>query len=184
MPQTTMLLSGEELLKKAHDIQLLVVDVDGVLTDGQLYFDNDSRELNAFHTFDGQGLRMLKQSGVEVGIISGRNIKLVENRASDLGMPLIIKGREDKYRALQDMLSYFPCELENIAYMGDDWPDLTIMSKVGLALSVASADIEVKIRSHWVSSRNGGQGAVRQACNMIMKAQNNYDAALNNYLKP
>jgi len=151
------------------------------LTDGKLYFNNDGIEQKAFNTLDGHGIKMLRQSGVEVGIITGRTSALVEKRTKDLGITLLIQGREDKFIALQEMLSSYPCELSDIAFMGDDWPDLTVMTKVGLSLSVASAHWQVIELADWVSNRDGGNGAVRDACDLIMLAQNTYKSALAPY---
>ena len=171
-----------ELLKKVKRIRLLVLDVDGVLTDGKLYFDNSGNELKAFNTLDGHGIKMLRQSGVEVGIITGRTSGLVEKRSKDLGITLLIQGREDKFTALEELLTQFTCELEEIAFMGDDWPDLTVMTRVGLALSVSSAHWQVLEAAHWVSEKAGGAGAVRDACDLIMLSQNTYHKALEPYV--
>lgn len=170
------------LSTKAKTIKLLLLDVDGVLTDGKLYFSNEGHEMKAFNTLDGHGIKMLRKSGVEVGIITGRTSKLVEKRAGDLGIHLLIQGREDKYKALMDMLEAFPCPLENIAFMGDDYPDLAVMTKVGLSLCVKNAHAEVAGRSDWQSRNNGGEGAVREACDMLMKAQGTFDLALEKYI--
>lgn len=175
-------LENEELKRRAKLIKLLVFDVDGVLTDGKLYFDNDGNETKAFNTLDGHGIKMLRKSGVEVGIITGRTSKLVERRAADLGISLLIQGREDKFIALHEMLETFPAALEEVAFMGDDWPDLTVMTKVGLSLSVCSGHWQVLRSAHWVSERAGGHGAARDACDMIMLAQDTYSDALKNYV--
>ena len=172
-----------DVSKKASQTKLLLLDVDGVLTDGKLYFNNEGMETKAFNTLDGQGIKSLRKSGVEVGIITGRKSDLVKRRASDLGIKLLIQGREDKFTALQEMLETFPCELEQIAFMGDDYPDLTVMTKVGLALTVANAHEEVSTRAHWASARKGGEGAVREACDLIMKAQGTYQEILEYYIK-
>ena len=177
-PEPGVNLQLEALAKK---IKLLVLDVDGVLTDGRLYFTDDGSEFKTFHTLDGHGIKMLRNSGVEVGIISGRSSELVTKRAADLGVPMLIQGREDKLTALQEMLENFPCPLEHIAFMGDDYPDLQVMVKVGLALSVPNAHPAVAAHAHWLSNNRGGEGAVREACDMLMRAQNTYEAALNAY---
>lgn len=175
-------LNDLNLKTKAQKIKLLVLDVDGVLSDGKLYFNNEGIEQKAFNTLDGHGLKMLRQSGVEVGIITGRTSRLVEKRASDLGIHLLIQGREDKFDALEEMLERFPVKLEEIAFMGDDWPDLCVMTRVGLALSPASAHWQVKELSTWISKRNGGEGAVRDACDLIMLSQDTYQQALAPYV--
>ncbi|VUD59973.1 3-deoxy-D-manno-octulosonate 8-phosphate phosphatase KdsC [Thalassocella blandensis] len=176
------LVTAEELNSKARDIRMLLLDVDGVLTDGKLYFNNDAVESKTFNTLDGHGIKMLQASGVRVGIITGRTSKLVEKRASDLGITLLVQGREDKYTALQEILSSETVDLEHIAFMGDDYPDLTVMTRVGLSLTVPNAHAEVIKRSHWQSQNAGGHGAVREACDLIMKAQNTYSVALEKYI--
>lgn len=168
--------------QKAAEVKLLLLDVDGVLTDGRLFFSNEGVEMKAFNTLDGHGIKMLRRSGVEVGIITGRKSALVEKRAKDLGIHLLIQGREDKFTALQEMLEGFPCELEQIAFLGDDYPDLSVMTKVLLSCSVANAHPELLKRSDWTSQRRGGEGAVRELCDFIMKSQNTYDSALQVYL--
>lgn len=171
-----------EVLERAKKIKLLALDVDGVLTDGRIFFLNSGEEIKAFSTLDGQGIKMLRKSGVEVAIITGRESQLVEKRARDLGIRFLIQGREDKLTALNELLEEFPCELEAIAFLGDDYPDLAIMTQVGLSLTVPNAHEELLSRSHWQTRRKGGEGAVRDACDLIMKAQNTYADALSPYL--
>lgn len=175
-------MTSNEIIEKAKKIRLLLLDVDGVLTDGKLYFNNDGQEMKAFNTLDGHGIKVLRKSGVEVGIITGRESALVSRRANDLGIKLIRQGREDKFDALQEILKEYPCELEQIAYMGDDYPDLLVMTKVGFALTVNNAVSAVAERAHWQSERRGGEGAVRDACDFIMRAQNTFDQTLSQYL--
>jgi 3-deoxy-D-manno-octulosonate 8-phosphate phosphatase (KDO 8-P phosphatase) len=176
-----------QLQERAQRIELLLLDVDGVLTDGKLYFSNTGDELKTFSTLDGHGIKLLQGSGVKVGIISGRRSELVKKRARDLGITLVILGREDKWAALQEALSdttHFPQPPapEAIAFMGDDWPDLTVMCRVGLALTVPNAHISVAERAHWQSHARGGEGAVREACDLIMHAQGTFTAALARYI--
>ncbi|HMY40023.1 MAG TPA: HAD family hydrolase [Marinagarivorans sp.] len=173
---------NEQLQARARAIRLLVLDVDGVLTDGRLYFGSDGEALKTFNTLDGHGLKMLAASGVQVAIITGRNSPMVLRRAEGLGISRIKLGREDKFAALQELLNDEPCPLEAIACMGDDYPDLAIMSRVGLALAPPNACDEVRVRAHWISTRPGGEGAVREACDLIMRAQGTYFAALAPYL--
>ncbi len=175
-------ITEEKLVEKARTVKLLLLDVDGVLSDGKLYFSNTGEEIKCFNTLDGHGIKMLRKSGVEVGIITGRQSAIVEKRAKDLGIQLLIQGREDKFTALEEMLVNFPCELNDIAFLGDDYPDLSVMCKIGLSLSVANAHPEVASRSVWQSTLTGGNGAVRQACDFIMQAQGTYQAALAPYL--
>ncbi len=173
-----------ELKARAARIKLLLLDVDGVLTDGRLYFSNQGDEFKTFNTLDGHGIKMLQKSGVKVGIITGRTSNLVAKRASDLGIEILVQGREDKWDALQEILQTFPLELDEIAFMGDDWPDLSVMTRVGLALTVANAHFSVAERAHWRSQERGGEGAVRAACDLLMQAQNTYATALAPYLAP
>lgn len=170
------------LLEKAKQVRLLVLDVDGVLSDGKIYFTNSGEEIKAFNTLDGHGIKMLRNSGVEVGIITGRNSKIVEKRASDLGIHLLIQGREDKYIALEEMLNKHSVTLNQIAFLGDDYPDLHVMTRIALPMSVSNAHPEVVKRSLWQSDVKGGEGAVRQACDFIMLAQGSYEAALAPYI--
>lgn len=173
---------SEQFIAKLKSIRLLVLDVDGVLTDGKLYFSEDGQEIKSFNTLDGHGIKLLRASGVEVGIITGRKTRVVARRAKDLGLTLVIQGREDKFTALQEMRQQFPCEPDGIAFMGDDYPDLSAMLQVGLALTVPNAVAAVRERAHWQSLNRGGEGAVREACDMIMRAQNTFDSALSHYL--
>ena len=180
----TQLLSAEKLQERAAQIKLLLLDVDGVLTDGKLYFSNQGDEFKAFSTLDGHGIKMLQKSGVKVGIITGRTSQLVAKRASDLGIEILVQGREDKWLALQEIRQTYPVELNEIAFMGDDWPDLTVMCRVGLAMTPANGHSSLVERAHWQSQFRGGEGAVRDACDLIMKAQNTLDVALAPYLAP
>lgn len=170
-----------QVQKIARQITLLVLDVDGVLTDGRLYFDNQGNEMKAFNTQDGHGIKLLQKAGVKVGIITGRKSQLVEKRARDLGIELLIQGREDKFVALNEMRKDFPCELNQIAFMGDDHPDLTCMVRVGLAMTTANAHPDVIARAHWQSGRQGGEGAVREACDFLLHAQDKHAALLAQY---
>lgn len=170
--------ASQTILTKASQIRLLLLDVDGVMSDGRIFFDAHGVESKAFNTKDGQGIKSLRKSGIEVGIITGRKSPLTEKRASELGIHLLIQGREDKFTALNELLDTFPCPLEHIAFMGDDYPDLSVMTKVGLALSVADGHFAVKNLAHWVSPRKGGEGAVRDACDLIMLSQNTFEAAI------
>lgn len=168
----------ENVKTKAKNIRLLVLDVDGVLTDGKLYFAPGGAEIKAFNTLDGHGIKTLQRSGVEVAIISGRSSEQVNRRAEALGIRHVIQGREDKFTALQELLQEHPCPLEQIAMMGDDWPDLSVITQVGLALTVPNAHLEVRQRAHWQSRAPGGEGAVREACDLILLAQGNYVTSL------
>lgn len=165
----------------ARQIRLLLLDVDGVLTDGRLYYGNNGEELKAFHIQDGLGIKLLQRQGIEVGIITGRHSTLLARRAGELGIQQVIQGREDKSRALDELLEKAPLPLAHIAFMGDDLPDLPVMARVGLALTVADCSTTVAARAHWQARRGGGRGAVREAAEFILQAQGKLDAALEEY---
>lgn len=173
----------EQVLARAKRIKLLILDVDGVLTDGKLYYDNHGNEMKAFCTQDGQGIKTLQRcSDVRVAIITGRRSEIVARRARELGIELVIQGREDKWQALSEVFDTLNLTPEQIAHMGDDWPDLSIMTRVGLALTVPNAHLSVAEYAHWVSRRRGGEGAVREACDLILQAQGGYRAAMTRHL--
>jgi 3-deoxy-D-manno-octulosonate 8-phosphate phosphatase (KDO 8-P phosphatase) len=171
-----------DLIQRARQIRLLVLDVDGVLTDGKLYFSNNGDELKAFHSLDGHGVKMLQKSGVAVAIITGRTSHIVEKRAAALGIAHLIQGREDKLVALEELRQHLPFDYAQIAHIGDDYPDLPIIRRVGLGITVANGHWVLKEHAHWQSRLNGGEGAVREACDLIMLAQNSFDNALTPYL--
>jgi 3-deoxy-D-manno-octulosonate 8-phosphate phosphatase (KDO 8-P phosphatase) len=170
------------ILARAKKIRLLVLDVDGVLSDGKLYFSNNGEEIKAFNSLDGHGIKMLQASGVEVAIITGRTSQIVQKRAQNLGINLLLQGREDKLAALDELLADKTLNNDEIAHMGDDYPDLPLIRKVGLGLAPANAHSIVTQYCHWQSQYNGGKGAVREACDLIMTAQESFDDALGPYL--
>ena len=170
------------LQERASRIRLAIFDVDGVLTDGRLYFMPDGTEFKSFNTLDGHGIKMLIASGVQTAIISGRSSPLVERRAANLGIQHLIQGREDKLTALGELRKKVPVELEQIAFLGDDLPDLPVMRRVGLGMAVATAASFVREHAHGVTRNAGGAGAAREFCELIMRAQATLDAALAEYL--
>ena len=141
----------DNLTQRAKAIRLAIFDVDGVLTDGRLYFMPDGTEFKSFNTLDGHGIKMLMASGVETAIISGRKSPLVERRAANLGIKHLIQGREDKLTALNELRQIIPVEMHEIAHLGDDLPDLPVMRRVGLGMAVASADAFVREHAHGVT---------------------------------
>jgi len=172
----------EKLNEALKKVCWLVLDVDGVLTDGRLSFDNNGNELKSFNTLDGHGIKMLLNSGVHVAIITGRRSAVVERRAHELGVRKLIQGREDKLAALEELLADEPCRLEDIAYVGDDYPDLLVMTRIGCPISVPNAAPPVRERAQWITQARGGEGAVREVCDRIMQVQGTFDAALAPYL--
>ncbi len=168
--------------QRAQAIRLLLLDVDGVLTDGRLYYGNSGEELKAFNIQDGLGIKLLQRQGIEVGIITGRSSALLTRRTTELGITLVVQGREDKATALAELLQTHPYPLHAIAFMGDDLPDLAVIRKVGLGLTVANCASTVARYAHWQATRNGGEGAVREAAEFILSAQGKLDGALAPYL--
>jgi 3-deoxy-D-manno-octulosonate 8-phosphate phosphatase (KDO 8-P phosphatase) len=159
------------LQEKAFKIKLLILDVDGILTDGGLFFDNKGNEFKRFNALDGQGIKMLMEHSIEVAIITGRSSAIVKNRARELGITLLYQGYANKVPAYQKLLEVLPLNPDEIAYMGDDLPDLEVMLKIGLSITVPNADDQVKQRADWLTSRHGGQGAVREVCNFLLSVQ-------------
>jgi 3-deoxy-D-manno-octulosonate 8-phosphate phosphatase (KDO 8-P phosphatase) len=159
------------LLERAKNIRLLALDVDGVLTDGKLYFDSAGNELKAFNTSDGLGLKALQKFGIQLAIITGRESPMVTQRAAHLGIEFVYQGSDDKLAAFMDILEKSGHEAGQVCYAGDDLIDLPVLMRAGLAVTVPEADFEVKDRVHWVTDRSGGNGAVREICNLILKAQ-------------
>ncbi len=159
------------LQERAGKIRLLVLDVDGVLTDGRLFFDNAGNEMKAFNTRDGLGMKALQRCGIEVAVITGRKSAIVSQRMAQLDIRHVYQGREDKLNAFTHLLEATGFDAEQVCFAGDDWIDLPVLLRVGLAITVADADEHVKAHVHWVTQRNGGEGAVREICNLILAAQ-------------
>lgn len=159
------------LVERAARIRMLVLDVDGVLTDGRLYFDNQGNEMKAFCTRDGLGMRALQSQGTILAFITGRQSEIVAHRANQLGVEHVYQGRNDKLNAFHELLSDTGMDEQHICYAGDDWIDIPVLDRVGLAVTVADADSVVKNRVHWVTSRCGGHGAVREICDLILAAR-------------
>ncbi|NLY12909.1 MAG: HAD family hydrolase [Gammaproteobacteria bacterium] len=175
-------LANIDLVQRARNVRLLVLDVDGVLTDGKLYFLADGSEAKAFSTLDGQGIKMLMNSGVQAAIITGRSSSVVERRAANLGIEHVIQGREDKRIALDELLGQLQLSYQQVAYLGDDLPDLAPIRCVALGVAVANANAFVRQHAQAVTALGGGEGAARELCEFIMAAQGTLDAAQSAYL--
>lgn len=167
---------------KARNIKLIIFDVDGVLTDGGLYFSDEGIELKRFNSLDGLGIKLLKQSGVEPAIISARNTPNVAHRMKNLNIDHFYQGQNDKQIAYQELLNKLSLNPDQVAYVGDDVIDLPVMRLVGLPIAVANAHDLVKDNACIVTDKLGGHGAVREVCDFILKAQENYDSAMSVYL--
>jgi 3-deoxy-D-manno-octulosonate 8-phosphate phosphatase (KDO 8-P phosphatase) len=168
----------EEKLKK---IKLLILDVDGVMTDGRIIFDSNGVESKFFNVKDGHGIKMLQRSGVEVGIISGRESLVVTNRAVELGIGQVYQKSLDKMVPYRQMLEATGLTDEQVAFMGDDLIDIPILRRVGFAAAPADAIDEVIPYAHFVARNRGGWGAVREVCDLILKGQGNWDAITSRY---
>lgn len=162
-------------IARAKRIKLLLMDVDGVLTDGKMYFlpgqNGAMVEFKAFHSLDGIGLRLLNQFGVLTGVITGRESPGTEERARNLGMGYAYQGFLSKLDPLREILKDTGLKEENAAYIGDDWTDIPVLKRAGLAFAPANALPEVKAASHFITKKEGGAGAVREACDFILKSQ-------------
>ncbi len=168
----------KEILDKAQNIKLLVLDVDGVLSDGKLYFSDQGEEIKAFSTLDGQGIKLLQKSGIDVALITGRESKIVTLRAKELGIKHLIQGCEEKLDALNDILQAMNLTLQEVAYIGDDLPDLACIRRVGFGVTVPNANPVLLKHALCCTERSGGQGAVREICDLILQAQNKFDVAI------
>ncbi len=156
---------------RARNIELVVLDVDGVLTDGSLYYTANGEGQKRFHALDGHGMKMLIQSGVQVAMMTGRQSEITNRRAAELGIPHLLQNVRNKGRALTELCQELNIDLNNVAFIGDDLIDLPAMQRVGLALSVPNAPIYIQQAAHWVSQLAGGQGAAREHCDMILASQ-------------
>ncbi|WP_455223291.1 3-deoxy-manno-octulosonate-8-phosphatase KdsC [Kaarinaea lacus] len=172
----------EEVLKKAKNIKLIIFDVDGVLTDGSLFYGDDGQEYKAFNSRDGHGMKMLQETGVQIAIITGRTSEVVLHRMKNLKVQHIYQGRLEKLPAFEELINKLGIEKDHVAYVGDDVVDLPIMIRVGLAITVPSAHDLAKQHAHWITTQAAGAGAAREICEMIMKAQGTYEAAMAKYL--
>jgi 3-deoxy-D-manno-octulosonate 8-phosphate phosphatase (KDO 8-P phosphatase) len=170
------------LRERAANIRMLVLDVDGVLTDGKLYFDHAGNEMKAFNTRDGLGMKALQRCGIEVAVITGRKSAAVAHRMAQLDIQHVYQGREDKLNAFLHLLEITGLDAQQVCFAGDDWIDLPVLLRAGLAVSVADAEDRVKEQVHWITNRNGGDGAVREICNLILAAQNKEQIILDEIL--
>lgn len=170
------------LIQKAKNISLLILDVDGVLTDGVVYYGRDDEEVKGFHLHDGLGLKLLLRAGIQVAIISGKKSLAVERRLQELKIKHFYLGHEEKLPAYLELKAKLGLADEQIAYMGDDLPDLCILSRVGLAISVPCAPKVIHDHVHFVTKKPGGHGAVREVCEFILEAQGKYLPMIQSYL--
>lgn len=167
----------KQVINKAEKVQLVICDVDGVMSDGLIYMGNNGEELKAFNVRDGYGIRCLLTSGIEVAIITGRQSTLLEDRAKTLGITYLYQGQHNKLLAYQQLLDTLNLKPEQTAYIGDDLIDLPVMEKVGLSVAVADAHPLLIPRANYVTRIAGGRGAVRELCDLILLAQGRLEEA-------
>jgi 3-deoxy-D-manno-octulosonate 8-phosphate phosphatase (KDO 8-P phosphatase) len=170
-------------LERARILKLMIFDVDGVMTDGTLYYSERGEELKAFNSRDGHGIKMLRQYGVEVALITARNSRAVELRATDLGIAHLYQGAQDKRSAYAALLAQLGLAAGQSGYMGDDLLDLALITRCGFAATVPAAPEALKSRAHYVANAPGGHGAVREVCEFILRAQGALDRAISAYLQ-
>jgi 3-deoxy-D-manno-octulosonate 8-phosphate phosphatase (KDO 8-P phosphatase) len=161
----------QDILNRSKNIKLVIFDVDGVLTDGSIIIGDDGEEYKAFNARDGHGMRLLQYTGVDIAIITGRTSNVVEHRMNSLGIKHVFQGQRVKLPAFEQLINELKLQPEQCAYVGDDWVDLAIMSRVGLAIAVQDADEIVKKQAHWTTTAKGGRGAAREVCELIMEGQ-------------
>ncbi|MCK5190004.1 MAG: 3-deoxy-manno-octulosonate-8-phosphatase KdsC [Methylococcales bacterium] len=173
----------QDITEKAKKLKLLILDVDGVLTDGRLFFDDNGKEYKCFHARDGHGIKLLRQTGVEVAVISGRKSNSVAIRMKNLGIEYVYQGHENKIAAFYEIIKSLSIEPEQAAHVGDDLLDLPIMTRVGLSIAVKDANDSVKEYADWCTTTPGGMGAVREVCDFIMQSQGTFESVLKSYLQ-
>lgn len=164
-------INDEELRTKASRLKLMAFDVDGVMTDGRLVFNAEGEVLKVFHALDGQGLKFLREAGIKLAIITGRNSPMVQKRASDLGFDKVVQGRDDKGVVLQAIAEEMGFSAEEVGYAGDDVPDVSALNWASLAFSVPNAHRSAYNNAHIITERTGGMGAVRDICDIILAAR-------------
>ena len=169
------------IIEAAKNIKLVLLDVDGVLTDGRLYYGNSGEELKAFDIQDGLGIKLLQKGGVKVGIITGRFSALLQRRAEELAISPLVQGHEDKWLALNEMMQDLGVSLEEIAFVGDDLPDLAVIKRVGLGITPANGSHIVASQADWQTKNSGGDGAVREIAELILSAQDKLESILAAY---
>jgi 3-deoxy-D-manno-octulosonate 8-phosphate phosphatase (KDO 8-P phosphatase) len=170
-----------DILDRARRIRLMVFDVDGVLTDGKLHFGADGREHKEFHVHDGLGLKLLRAAGIEVAVVTARTSPIVATRMAELGIDHVYQGQEAKLACFERLVAALKLDVGETAYMGDDLPDLAVMRRVGLAIAPANANDSVLAVAHWRTRREGGQGAAREACELLLLAQDKLTGLLAGY---
>lgn len=166
---------SKRLLGLAKRVKLLVLDVDGVLTDGSIILDDRGNEMKAFHVRDGHGITMLIKAGIPVALVTGRRSKAVERRARELGITDVFQKSYDKTLAFRELMEKYSLDASEVAYIGDDIVDIPVLRKAGFPVAVADAEEEVKAVALFITAREGGRGAVREFCDFLLKAKGRWE---------
>jgi 3-deoxy-D-manno-octulosonate 8-phosphate phosphatase (KDO 8-P phosphatase) len=161
-------------VERAAHVRLMIVDVDGVLTDGRLYYGANGEAMKAFDVRDGHGIKLLREGGVEVALLTARRSEIVSARARELGIERVVQGAANKITGFERLLAESGLSENACGYIGDDWPDLAVLARVRFAATVADAVAEVRSAVHWVASAHGGRGAVRELAEFILRAQGRF----------
>lgn len=175
---------SSELLARAAKIQLLIMDVDGVLSDGKVYYTNGGEEIKNFNIKDGLGIKLLHQNHIKTAIITGRQSDIVARRAAELGITSVFQGKSNKRDAFQQLLEQHQLEPSQVAHVGDDLPDLPLMQLAGLGIAVSDANWFVKHNADWTTPSAGGQGAVRDIAELLLSSRNLLEQVYQDYLTP
>jgi 3-deoxy-D-manno-octulosonate 8-phosphate phosphatase (KDO 8-P phosphatase) len=168
-------MKDKALMEKLKRIQLLLLDVDGVLTDGSIFYNDDGREIKSFNAKDGLGIKLVIQAGITVGIVTGRSSEALRHRCENLGIQYLYDGVEDKAGMLDKVATQTGIDAEHTAFVGDDLPDLPLMRRTGLSIAVADAHEIVRQKADWTTRVPGGRGAVREVCEALLKAKELWD---------
>lgn len=171
-------------LELAARVKLMIFDIDGVFTDGSVHYAENGELFKSFNILDGYGLKLLAQVDICSAIITSRQSSMVDKRATDLGIRYVYQGVTDKLSAFAQLLTDAQVRAEDCGYMGDDWPDLSVMNQVTFMVAPAQAHHEILMRSHYVTQACGGHGAVREVCDLLLKAQMRYDELLEKQMGP
>ena len=173
----------DSLFAKAQQIKLVIFDIDGVLTDGTLFYTDTETQFKAFHVHDGVGIKLLEKAEIHVAVITSHDTPVVARRTQALGIRHVYQGQRDKLPAYEELKNKLNLPDEAICYVGDDLPDLPLIRRAGLGITVANGANFVKQHADWTTTQKGGTGAVREICELILTAQNKLDALQNDYLR-
>lgn len=172
-----------DVLQRVQQLRLMAFDIDGIMTDGRLYMTESGEEMKAFHTLDGQGLKLLMASGVEVALLTARRSSIVERRSNELGIRMLRQGLSDKLAAIREIQSDLDISMAQSGYAGDDLVDLPVLSRCGFSATVPGAPESIRSRVHYVTRTPGGMGAVRELCELVLKSQGTLDNAISPFLR-